>query len=212
MEKASHRWTLASTVTACRIAFLPLLWWWAATGRPRWVGIGVMVSFCGDILDGLLARRLNQVTALGGRLDSLADALLLASSVVWLVWFRPEILELPQAGAVALAIGTWLLLIGVGLAKLRRFLNLHLYSAKASGVVGAVFVMDALAFGFHAALFYLAFGAFTLANLEGLAIMLTRSHVDERIGSILRRRFPPSQSLGRSRPPLRGSDRARARA
>ena len=41
------------------------------------------------------------------------------------------------------------LLIAVGLIKFRRFLNLHLYTAKASGVFGALFVMDALAFGFH---------------------------------------------------------------
>jgi hypothetical protein len=52
-------------------------------------------------------------------------------------------------------------------------------------VFGAAFVLDALAFGFHAPAFFLALGVFTLANLEGLAVMLTRSRVDEHIGSIL---------------------------
>jgi len=181
---STPRWTLANMVTACRLAFLPVLWVWALTGHPRWVGLGVMASFLSDILDGQLARRMNQVTAFGSWLDSLADSLLLASSVVWLLWFRPEILEFPHGGTVAFAMASWFLLIGVGLIKFRRFLNLHLYTGKASGVFGAVFVMDALAFGFHAPLFYLAFFAFTLGNLEGLAIMLTRSEVHERIGSI----------------------------
>jgi len=182
---STPRWTLASIVTACCIAFLPMLWWWAVTGHARWVGLGVMASFLSDILDGQLARRMNQVTSFGSRLDSIADSLLLASSVVWLAWFRPEILELPHSGAVAFAMATWFLVIVVGAIKFRRFLNLHLYTGKASGVFGALFVVDALAFGFHAPLFYLAFGTFTLGNLEGLTIMLTRSEVHEHIGSIL---------------------------
>jgi phosphatidylglycerophosphate synthase len=180
-------WTLATAVTLGRLAFLPVLWWWALAGESRLVGVGVMASFLGDILDGQLARRLHQVTPLGSRLDSLADSLLLVSSFAWLALFRPELLRPPYAMAMAFGLGTWLLLVALGLLKFRRFLNLHLYTGKASGVVGAIFVMDALAFGFHPPLFYLAFGVFTLGNLEGLAVMLTRSEVDEHIGSILPR-------------------------
>jgi len=180
-------WTLATIVTIGRIAFLPVLWRWALEGRVLWVGIGVMASFLADILDGQLARRLNQVTKLGSQLDSAADALLEVSSVVWLVWFRPEVLRQPYVAVTALGMGTWFLIIGIGLARFRRFLNLHLYTGKASGVLGALFVMDAFVFGFHAPLFYLAFGVFTLANLEALLIQLTRSQVEEHMGSILRR-------------------------
>jgi len=184
-----HRspWTLASSVTACRLAFIPVLWCWALDGHVRWVGAGVMAAFVSDILDGQLARRMKQVTKLGGQLDSLADGLLLASSIGWLAMFRPEMLQPPYAAVVAVALGSWTLLIAVGVVKFRRFLNLHLYTAKASGVLGALFVTDALAFGFHAATFYPALGSFVLGNAEGLALMLTRSRVDEHIGSILRR-------------------------
>ncbi len=181
-------WTLATVVTCSRIAFLPVLWLWALEGRVGWVGIGVMASFLADVLDGQLARRLHQVTKLGSRLDSLGDALLEVSAIVWLLRFRPEILQEPYRTAIWLGVSTWVLIIAVGLVRFRRFLNLHLYSGKASGVVGALFVMDALVFGFHAPLFYVAFGVFTLANLEGLAVMLTRSQVDEHLGSILRKR------------------------
>jgi phosphatidylglycerophosphate synthase len=189
-------WTLATIVTLGRIAFLPVLWLWALDGRVAWVGIGVMASFLADILDGQLARRLGQVTRLGSQLDTVADALLEVSSVVWLVWFRPEILEEPYRAATLLAVSSWLAVVAVGLLRFRRFLNLHLYSGKASGVCGALFVLDALAFGFHAPTFALAFGVFTLANLESLLILLTRSHVDEHIGSILRRPAPMASAPG----------------
>jgi len=187
-------WTLASSVTACRLAFIPVLWCWALAGHARWVGLGVMAAFVSDILDGQLARRMNRVTKLGGQLDSLADALLLASSVAWLVVFRPEMLEPPYAAWVAVALGSWTLLIAVGAVKFRRFLNLHLYTAKVSGVLGAVFVMDALAFDFHPVAFYLAFGSFVLSNAEGLTLMLTRSRVDEHMGSVLRRPRPQPEA------------------
>jgi len=182
--------TLATVVTLCRMAFLPVLWWWAFEGRVRWVGLGVMASFLSDILDGQLARRMNQVTRLGSQLDSIADALLLASSVVWLCLFRPVVLGPPYSVVAAIGIGTWLARMALGVIRLRRFLNLHLYSSKATGVVGSIFVMDALAFTFHAPLFYLAFGVFILANVEGLFVMLTRSRIDEPVGSILLKRRP----------------------
>lgn len=186
-------WTAATLVTLARLALLPLLWTWALAGKVPWVGLGVMASFLGDILDGQLARRLNQVTAVGSRLDSLADSLLLASSVVWLLWFRPEVLRPPYAFALGFGLGTWLLLIAIGLLKFRRFLNLHLYTGKASGVVGALFVMDALVFGFHPLLFFVAAFVLSLGNLEGLALMLTRSRIDEHIGSILKKTLAPSR-------------------
>jgi len=187
-----ERLTLATVVTLCRMAFLPVLWWWAFEGRVRWVGLGVMGSFLSDILDGQLARRMNQVTKLGSQLDSIADALLLASSVVWLFMFRPVVLEPPYSVVAVVGIATWLLRMAAGVVRLRRFLNLHLYSSKAVGVLGSLFVMDALAFDFHAPLFYLAFGALTLSNVEGLLVILTRSHIDEHVGSILKKRPSPA--------------------
>ncbi len=184
--------TLATVVTACRIAFLPVLWWWALTGRVRWVGIGATASFLTDILDGQLARRMNQITKLGGQLDSLADSLVLVSCVAWLLMLRPEVLEPPYSTVITICMSIWCVTIAVGLIRFRRFLNLHLYTDKVGGVLGTLFIMDALIFGFHPLLFYLAFGAFALGNLEGLTLMFTRSEIDEHIGSILKRRPSPT--------------------
>jgi phosphatidylglycerophosphate synthase len=180
-----RRFTVATVVTLARMAFLPVLWAWAAEGRVAWVGYGVMASFAADVLDGQLARRLKQVTRLGARLDSVADAALLASTVVWLAWFCPELGQEPWRTASVLALATWLLEIAVGAVRFHRFLNLHLYSGKASGVAGVLFATWTLTAGFVPALYVLAFGVFTLANLEGIVLMLTRDEVDEHAGSVL---------------------------
>jgi hypothetical protein len=42
-------------------------------------------------------------------------------------------------------------------------------------------------FGFRPPLFYVAGFVFVLGNLEALLVLVTRSQVDEHIGSILRR-------------------------
>jgi len=186
----TRRLTAATVVTLARAALLPLLWWWAALGMTRWVGLGFAVACLGDALDGWLARRMSQVTRLGGVLDSAVDGLALLSAFVWLFWLVPEISDPPRLPLVLVGLTTWLGVVSVGLIKFRRFLNLHLYTGKASGVFGVLFVVDALVLGFSPTLFYMAVGALLLGNLESLTVMLTRPRVDEHIGSILKRRGP----------------------
>jgi len=183
-------------VTLGRAALLPFLWWWAAAGLAPWVGVGFAVACLGDALDGWLARRMNQVTRLGGALDSGVDGLALLSAFVWLYWLVPEISAPPQVQLVVVGLVSWLGVVALGLIKFRRFLNLHLYTGKASGVFGVLFVVDTLVLGFSEPLFYAAIGALLLGNLESLTVMLTRAHVDEHIGSILKRRRPTVRASG----------------
>jgi hypothetical protein len=73
----------------------------------------------------------------------------------------------------------------VGLVKFKRFGNLHLYSGKVGSVVQYIFIVHALIIpGYSELLFYLAVGMFILTNTEALILQLTRSEVDEHIGSV----------------------------
>ena len=180
--------TLPNIVTLCRLASLPVVWVWAFQGKPRWVGISIFVLLLSDILDGLLARLLKQSTELGAKLDSFADNLLVPSGLIWLLMLRPEILKGYNLIIFAIGAGTNILMQLVTYLKFARYPpNLHLYSAKASAVVGAAFAMHALVFGFHPVVFYIAAGLFTLSNTEGLLLVLTRSDIHENMVSILRK-------------------------
>ena len=179
--------TLPNTISMCRLAFIPVLWWLALQGEAAWVGIGIMAALLSDIIDGQLARRLNQVTKLGSQLDSLADNLLVPSTIVWLLMLRPEVLAGYNQIATLAATVIYVVFLAIGYIRFSRFANLHLYSGKASGVIGTLFMLDAFIFGFHPMMFYLAIGVFTLANCEGLLLVLTRSEVNEHIGSFLRK-------------------------
>jgi cardiolipin synthase len=85
---SSRVFTVPNQLTFLRLGFLPFF---IITIHYRRYGIALailIVAALTDGLDGLLARRLNQKTALGAYLDPIADKLLLSSSVVVLALNR----------------------------------------------------------------------------------------------------------------------------
>src|SRR6266403_767534 len=81
-------WTVPNQITFLRLGFLPVFLMLIAYDRYRWALLVLVVSGLSDGFDGLLARSLNQRSALGAYLDPIADKLLLSSSFVLLAFKR----------------------------------------------------------------------------------------------------------------------------
>src|SRR5258708_7772928 len=79
-------WTVPNQITFLRLAFLPLFLILMSYDRYRWALLVLVVSGLSDGIDGLLARSLNQRSALGAYLDPIADKLLLSSSFLVLAF------------------------------------------------------------------------------------------------------------------------------
>src|SRR5438132_1414626 len=79
-------WTVPNQITFLRLGFLPVFLMLIAYDRFRWALLVLVVSGLSDGFDGLLARSLNQRSALGAYLDPIADKLLLSSSFVLLAF------------------------------------------------------------------------------------------------------------------------------
>ena len=79
-------WTVPNQITFLRLGFLPVFLMLIAYDRYRWALLVLVVSGLSDGFDGVLARRLNQRSALGAYLDPIADKLLLSSSFVLLAF------------------------------------------------------------------------------------------------------------------------------
>ena len=72
--------TVPNELTFLRLVFLPFFIIFIYYDRYAWA-LGILIAAAAsDALDGLLARRLDQKTALGAYLDPIADKLLLSSS------------------------------------------------------------------------------------------------------------------------------------
>lgn len=71
-EKALN---IPNTLTAIRIALLPAVVWRFRAGDSKGALIIYLIAMLTDAVDGIIARRCNQVTALGKLLDPVADKL-----------------------------------------------------------------------------------------------------------------------------------------
>ena len=75
-------WTVPNQITLLRLGFLPLFLILISYEEYRWALLILVLSGLSDAVDGLLARKLNQRSALGAYLDPIADKLLLSSSFI----------------------------------------------------------------------------------------------------------------------------------
>jgi cardiolipin synthase len=109
--------SVPNQLTFLRLAFLPFLIISISYERYDWA-LGVLVAAAiSDALDGVLARRLHQKTAVGAYLDPIADKLLLSSSFFMLAvehkirWWLAiivlgrDVLMLTAAAVILLAVG-----------------------------------------------------------------------------------------------------------
>ena len=85
--------TLASKITLIRVAFIPLymVLMYLSSGESglwMWLGLAVfIIASITDFVDGMIARRLNQISDFGKFLDPLADKLLtIAAMVMFCEW------------------------------------------------------------------------------------------------------------------------------
>ncbi|HEY2459844.1 MAG TPA: CDP-alcohol phosphatidyltransferase family protein [Candidatus Acidoferrum sp.] len=79
-------WTVPNQITFLRLGFLPFFLILISYDQYRWALLVLVFAGLSDGIDGLLARALNQHSALGAYLDPIADKLLLSSSFVILAF------------------------------------------------------------------------------------------------------------------------------
>ena len=75
-------WTVPNQITLLRLGFLPFFLILILYERYEWALMVLVFVALTDAVDGYLARRLHQKSALGAYLDPIADKLLLSSSFI----------------------------------------------------------------------------------------------------------------------------------
>jgi phosphatidylglycerophosphate synthase len=194
-----RRRNLPDRLSAFRLTSVPVLWALALTGHQVTQGILLFFAGASDVLDGWLARRWHVSTRRGSRIDTAADMTLLGSVYAWIVMYDPALVWEHRVLAAAVLIMAVVFLSVEGV-RFRRFADLHLYSAKAGGLLTHAYILTRLLLDrsihwlFEAALF-----AAAVATLESLLIVATRRRVDEHVGTLLRRNSIKAPRTGGSR-------------
>ncbi|MBQ6060423.1 MAG: CDP-diacylglycerol--glycerol-3-phosphate 3-phosphatidyltransferase [Clostridia bacterium] len=81
----SHVWTIPNVLTMIRLLLVPVfvVVYFRTTAEPKYIALAIFAAASlTDMLDGYLARKLNQITDFGKLFDPLADKLMVLSAMV----------------------------------------------------------------------------------------------------------------------------------
>jgi CDP-diacylglycerol--glycerol-3-phosphate 3-phosphatidyltransferase len=138
LDPAERFWNLPNTITVLRVGVVPVLLLFPLT--PGRLGSQVMawifiVAAVGDLVDGWLARRGQQVTRIGKLLDPLADKLVVSTALIvllsvgrippWATWMVVVIVgrELAVTGLRGLASARGQIMAASGLGKAKTLIQ-----------------------------------------------------------------------------------------
>jgi len=167
-------------VSLLRLLVAPLLIWLALNQHPIWFLAAVLFSAFTDVVDGFLARHLNQITELGSHLDSWGDFFVYSCMAVgaWLLW--PDIVLREKLSFIVI-VASFTLPVALGLIKFRTLTSYHTWGVKLAvllSVVGYILLFaEILEWPFHLAAVIAA-----CAAIEEIAItlLMPEQHVDVR--------------------------------
>lgn len=132
--------TVPNAISLARLLLVPVFAVLIAVGNDGWALLVLAVSGASDWLDGVLARRLGQVSKLGQMLDPAADRLFILVTLVGLAW-RDVV---PWWLVVALVLRDLLLLGMLGVLARRGYGPLPVHLAGKAGTFALLYAFPLL--------------------------------------------------------------------
>ena len=173
MEATDTRaaWFRTPNLLSCfRIVLVPVLLFLAWNGERKLYLVCLGTSMLSDLVDGFIARRLNQVTELGAKLDSWGDFATYAAIPFCAWWLWPEVIR-QEASWVTAAVASYVLPIALGFVKYRRLTSYHTWGDKLSAALVCVAIFFLFGGG-PVWPFHIAISVLVLSQLEEIAITL----------------------------------------
>jgi len=180
MKEKTDVVNLPNLVSLIRLLMAPVLVWLALSQQPQWFIIALIFTVFTDVLDGFLARLLNQITEMGSRLDSWGDFVVYSVMAfsAWVLW--PDKVVAEKFSFIVI-LTSFTLPVIIGLFRFKVLTSYHTWSVKLA--VGVTVVAYILLFsGTVEWVFKLAAIVCAYAAIEeiGISFILNRQHVDVR--------------------------------
>ena len=131
----------------------------------------VVISLNTDVWDGFIARRFNQQTAIGARIDSLADIGMYITALAGIIVFKIHEIG-PDAWLYYVFIACYVLVTLSPLIKFGKIQSFHLYSIKAGGYLQGIFFILLFFVDYFPIYFYIMVNVSLLSFVESLCIQL----------------------------------------
>jgi len=159
-----------NALSIARIGASPVLVGLALAGEEVTYTWLLLPALASDIADGMIARWFRLQSALGARLDSIADVLITVATLAGIWAFHPELFRDHGLG-LAVFLGAGLLEYVFALLRYGRLSSFHTLLSKASGALLVTFVVFLFIDGLIPWLFYLAIGLAVLSSLEEYVLL-----------------------------------------
>ena len=139
--------------------FLLLLLWLGERELFTWF---LLFSYCTDMIDGFLARKLKITSARGSQLDSLGDQITFVIGLIGLLVFELGFMK-ENYLLILIALISYNIQMIMAYRKYGKATSFHTYLAKLSAMVQGVFILWVL---FFSPIYWLFYGMIALGLLE----------------------------------------------
>ena len=127
-------YSIPNLLSMLRLGLVPVLVWLASAHKSDLFLLVLVVSLVSDVLDGYLARRLNQASELGAKLDSWGDILTYAAMILGLHLIWPDIFA-KQAEFLFAAMLSFTLPTLFAFRKFGGYPSYHTWGAKLAAIL-----------------------------------------------------------------------------
>lgn len=160
--------TIPNIISTLRIIIAPFLLYFAWRNNSLLFLIFFIIALLSDTFDGYLARKFDQISELGGKLDSWGDFVIYLTVPICAWWLWPELI-VQEIVFVIIAIASFFVPILAGFLKYRRLTSYHTWGAKIAAILMGIST-PLLFVGGPAWPFRLSTTFFVLAELEEISI------------------------------------------
>ena len=129
-------YSIPNILSLSRLALVPVLIALAYFAKAQAFLAVLAISLLSDVFDGYLARKLNQTSELGAKLDSWGDMLTYGCMILGLYWIWPQIF-VQQAWFLVAATLSFMLPVVHALNKFGEYPSYHTLGAKTAAVLMA---------------------------------------------------------------------------
>lgn len=128
--------TVPNMLSMTRLVLVPVLIGLAFTAKAQAFLAVLAVSLLSDVFDGYLARKLNQATELGAKLDSWGDVLTYGAMILGLYWIWPQVFT-DQLWFLVAATLSFVVPVAHAFYKFGEYPSYHTLGAKSAAVLMA---------------------------------------------------------------------------
>ena len=151
--KKKEFWTIPNVITLYRLLMVPVILYFAISGRENLFAVFLVINLISDIIDGYIARRFKMESEIGAKLDSFADNFNYVLAFIGFFIFKMDDLR-EHIVSLIIFISMLLLTVIVPLIKFRKFPSFHLYTTKIGGYIQGAFFICLFTIGFIAPFYY----------------------------------------------------------